>query len=213
MTRLLPALNGQDSAAQRSQLKAHAVRAAAVQRAVELTAAKAIAQTVKSRWPDAAYLRYAAQYQDGDEDDHSPDAVLDKGFHVIAKHPYLSRAATDPSADLDALSAHLTGNGHWDDYRTFGPRDAKEESPMLKIDEAAGINLDEQGAGAAPPAPEPGETLYTGAERKVVGRFGNVIISPRDDEPGTIVMIDTAEGRAGEPVVVMINDQVIDVAE
>lgn len=194
-------------------LKAHVARAVEAQRAMELTAAKAIAQTVKARWPDGAYLRYAAQYEAHDEDDHYPEAVLDKDFNVIAKRPYLGRAATDASADLDALSAHLTGNSHWGEYRTIGPADPEGHSPLLKIDEAAGINLDEQGAGGAPPAAGPSETLYTGEERKVSGHFGQATFSPRDGQPGTIILIDTSEGRASEPVVVMINDEVIEVAD
>ena len=189
-------------------LKAHAAKAEQAQRALELTAVKAIAQTVKARWPDAAYLRYAAQYDTDQDDSHFPEVILDKDFNVISGRPYLSRAGTDPAIELDALSAHLTDSGHWDDYRTIAPRDSNGYSPLLKIDEAAAIDLDELGAGAAPPAPPYGETLYTGAEQKTTGHFGNVTISPRDGKPGTIIIVDTSEGRASEPVVVMINDEI-----
>lgn len=66
------------------------------------------------------------------------------------------------------------------------------------------------------PAPERTDITYSaGTELHVFGAFGEVVISPRDPHmgPGTLVIVDTGGNETDEPVVVMINDQVVTIEE
>lgn len=52
---------------------------------------------------------------------------------------------------------------------------------------------------------------YNGNETRFSADFGEVIVSPRHEKPGTIVMIDSAAATGSQPLVVMINDAIYDV--
>ncbi len=60
--------------------------------------------------------------------------------------------------------------------------------------------------------PGPAKIKFDGAETRITGSFGEVIISERDGEPGTIVMVDSSAATDGQPLVVMINDDVHEIA-
>ena len=56
-----------------------------------------------------------------------------------------------------------------------------------------------------------GQIAYSGDETRIAADFGEVVICPRASAPGTVVMIDSSGTTSANPLVVMINDQVIDV--
>lgn len=56
-----------------------------------------------------------------------------------------------------------------------------------------------------------GQIAYSGDETRIAADFGEVIICPRAAAPGTVIMIDSSGATSANPLVVMINDEVIDV--
>jgi len=51
---------------------------------------------------------------------------------------------------------------------------------------------------------------YDGSEKRIEGDFGEVLVSPRDPDsgPGTFILVDTSGQTDGQPITVMINDEV-----
>lgn len=185
-------------------VRAHESRAAEANRALELASTKALAQMVQAEWPDAAYLSF-------DTSDHygsmTPSRVLDEDFNEIAD----TGAVLASEQDLYGMTANLPEDGHWTGWREFSPDDEFGEDPMLGVREVAHLDLDEVGAGVPAPAPASDETFYTGADQKVTGQFGQASFTPRDGKPGTLIQIDTTETQGDSPLVVMVNDMVIEV--
>lgn len=65
------------------------------------------------------------------------------------------------------LTSNIPEWGHWNGWREFAPEDEIGEEPMLELNEAARLNLDDVGAGAPAASPAPGETYSTGQDRKI----------------------------------------------
>lgn len=84
--------------------------------------------------------------------------------------------------------------------------------------EEAGENVDDEYAAAYHAKlldardPGPSSIKYDGAETRIAGDFGEVTISGRDGEPGTLVMVDSSAASNGQPLVVMLNDDVHEIA-
>lgn len=47
----------------------------------------------------------------------------------------------------------------------------------------------------------------------IEGGFGEATVTPRDGERGTLILIDSSRATSGDPLVVMVNDQVISVPD
>lgn len=119
----------------------------------------------------------------------------------------MKRWYAERTDELTRLDRDTTDDDHGiDDYY-----DTKENFEKAATEELGRLlaALAEHGIGGT----KQGPVAYAGDETRIEGGFGEVTVSPRDGERGTLILIDSSRATSGDPLVVMVNDQVIPVPD